>query len=339
MSRVLIIAEAGVNHNGSMELAKRMAEVAKEAGADMVKYQTAVPELVMSKNAPKAEYQIKNTGAEESQLEMARKIHLPLSAYAELKDYCEKTVGIPFLSTPFDHESIDLLHSLEMKTWKIPSGEITNQPYLEKIGSFGAEVILSTGMSELWEIKRAVETLVAAGTPRNQISVLHCTSDYPAKMEDLNLKAMQQIAEATGCRVGYSDHSQGTEASLAAVALGAVIIEKHFTLDHNLEGPDHLASLEPSELKDLVNGVRNIEKALGDGIKTARGGEIPTRTIARRSIHALNEIAAGTIITADMLIMKRPGNGISPYDMNAVIGKKSKRRIEADTMISAEDLE
>lgn len=339
MSKVLIIAEAGVNHNGSLELAKRMAVVAKEAGADMVKYQTAVPELVMSKNAPKAEYQIKNTGAEESQLEMAKKIHLPLSAYAELKEFCENIVGIDFLSTPFDHESIDLLHSLEMTVWKIPSGEITNEPYLQKIGAFGEEVILSTGMSELWEIRRAVETLIAAGTPRENISILHCTSDYPAKMEDLNLRAIKSIAEALDCNVGYSDHSVGTEAAIAAVALGAVIIEKHFTLDHNMEGPDHRASLEPAELKQMIVKIRSIESALGDGIKTARGGEIPTRTIARRSIHALNDISAGSTITADMLIMKRPGNGISPFDAHLVVGKKSKRNIAADDMIEPEDLE
>lgn len=201
MSKVLIIAEAGVNHNGDLDLAKKMAVVAKEAGADIVKYQTAVPELVMSASAPKAEYQIQNTGAEESQLEMARKIHLPLSAYAGLKQYCEEEVGIKFLSTPFDHESIALLHSIGMGIWKIPSGEITNKPYLEKIGSFGNEVIISTGMSEMWEIERAIDTLVAAGTERSKISVLHCTSDYPAKMEDLNLRAMQTIAEVTGCKV------------------------------------------------------------------------------------------------------------------------------------------
>lgn len=339
MSRVLIIAEAGVNHNGSLELAKKMALVAKEAGADIVKYQTAVPELVMSSSAPKAQYQIENTGAEESQLEMARKIHLPLSAYAELREYCEQVAGIRFLSTPFDHDSIDLLHSLGMSIWKIPSGEITNEPYLRKIGGFGTEVILSTGMSEMWEIERAVATLMDAGTKKEQITILHCTSDYPAKMEDLNLRAMQTIADKTGCKTGYSDHSQGLEASFAAVAMGAAVIEKHFTLDHNMEGPDHIASLEPHELKQLVSGIRNIELALGDGIKTARGGEIPTRVIARRSIHALHLIPAGQVITVADLIMKRPGDGISPFDKDQVIGHKANRDIQADDMILPGDLQ
>jgi len=338
MSKVLIIAEAGVNHNGDLDLAKKMAVVAKEAGADIVKYQTAVPELVMSASAPKAEYQIQNTGAEESQLEMARKIHLPLSAYAGLKQYCEEEVGIKFLSTPFDHESIALLHSIGMGIWKVPSGEITNKPYLEKIGSFGNEVIISTGMSEMWEIERAIDTLVAAGTDRSKISVLHCTSDYPAKMEDLNLRAMQTIAKVTGCKVGYSDHSIGIEASIAAAALGATIIEKHFTLDNNMEGPDHIASLEPQDLAQLVKSIRNVEAAMGDGIKTARGGEIPTRVIARRSIHSLRFISGGQVIEAEDLIMKRPGDGISPFDENLVVGKRALSDIPADTMIRLEQV-
>lgn len=339
MSKVLIIAEAGVNHNGDLDLAKKMAVVAKEAGADIVKYQTAVPELVMSASAPKAEYQIQNTGAEESQLEMARKIHLPLSAYAGLKQYCEEEVGIKFLSTPFDHESIALLHSIGMGIWKIPSGEITNKPYLEKIGSFGNEVIISTGMSEMWEIERAIDTLVAAGTERSKISVLHCTSDYPAKMEDLNLRAMQTIAEVTGCKVGYSDHSIGIEASIAAVALGATIIEKHFTLDNNMEGPDHKASLGISELIAFVKALRNVEVALGNNVKTATGSEIATREIARRSIHAVRDISAGTIISMNDLIMKRPATGISPFDIEKVLGKKISKSIRKDDLIDFSDLD
>lgn len=339
MSRVLIIAEAGVNHNGNLELAKRMAVVAKEAGADIVKYQTAVPELVMSASAPKAEYQIQNTGAAESQLEMARKIHLPLSDYAGLKKYCEEEVGIKFLSTPFDHESIDLLRSIGMDIWKIPSGEITNKPYLEKIGAFGQDVILSTGMSEMWEIVRAVDTLVSAGTQKERISILHCTSDYPAKMQDLNLRAMNTIAAETGCRVGYSDHSEGTAASIAAVAMGAEIIEKHFTLDHNMEGPDHIASLEPQELLGLVQQIRNVELAMGDGIKTAIGGEIPTRVIARRSIHARHFIPAGTVISSEDLIMKRPGSGISPFDESLIVGKRTLIDILADSMLELNQLQ
>lgn len=337
MKPVVIIAEAGVNHNGSYEMACQMAVAAKEAGADIVKYQTAVPELVMSLNAPKAEYQITNTGAEESQLEMAKKIHLPLEAYADLKKYCEEVVKIKFLSTPFDHKSIELLKSIGQDIWKIPSGEITNLPYLEHIGSFKQEVIISTGMSEMWEISRAVETLIQSGTPKEKISILHCTSDYPAKMKDLNLSAIQSIYRETGCNVGYSDHSVGIEASIAAVALGATIIEKHFTLDKTLPGPDHIASLDTAELSYLIKCIRNIESAFGDGVKTALGGEIPTRTIARRSIHAALPIAKDAVIQFSDLIMKRPGNGISPYDLHSVIGKKANRNIEQDEMLSPSD--
>ena len=337
MKPVIIIAEAGVNHNGSYEMACQMAVAAKKAGADIVKYQTAVPELVMSLSAPKAEYQITNTGAEESQLEMAKKIHLPLEAYADLKKYCEEEVNIKFLSTPFDHKSIDLLKSIGQDIWKIPSGEITNLPYLEHIGSFQQQVIISTGMSEMWEIARAVETLVLAGTKREDISVLHCTSDYPAKMEDLNLNAIHSIHQEIGCNVGYSDHSVGIEASIAAVAMGARIIEKHFTLDKTLPGPDHIASLNTEELSYLIQCIRNIEKAFGNGIKTALGGEIPTRDIARRSIHAAKSINKDSIITVDDLIMKRPGNGISPFDIQSIIGKKANRDIQTDEILSTSD--
>ncbi|MBM4374482.1 MAG: N-acetylneuraminate synthase [Deltaproteobacteria bacterium] len=335
----LIIAEAGVNHNGDLGLAKRLAEIAKEAGADVVKYQTAVPELVMSRRAPKARYQAENTGAAESQLEMSRKLHLPLAAYGELMEYCERTVGIRFLSTPFDDPSIDLLRQLGMTTWKVPSGEVTNKPYLERIGGFGQEVILSTGMSELWEVVRAVDTLIAAGTQRDQITVLHCSSDYPAKMSDLNLRAMHTLAEATGCRIGYSDHSRGIEVSIAAVALGAVVIEKHFTLDHGLSGPDHLASLEPDELRALVAAIRNVERALGDGVKTARGAEIPNQRIGRRSVHALRTIEGGSLITRADLIMKRPSDGISPFDVDRIIGKRARRRIDEDECIEPTDVD
>lgn len=333
MKQVLIIAEAGVNHNGDYELAKKMAVIAKEAGADIVKYQTAIPELVMSRHASKAEYQKITTGANESQLDMAKKIHLPLSAYKDLKNYCENEVGIKFLSTPFDHPSIEELNSIGMDIFKIPSGEITNKPYLEKIGALRKKVILSTGMSNMEEVKRAFNTLIDAGTPQENISVLHCTSDYPARFEDLNLRAIQTIRETLNCEVGYSDHSIGIEASIAAVAMGATIIEKHFTLDKKMEGPDHEASLNPEELHTLVKSIRNIEKALGDGVKKPIGNEIETAKIARRSIHALHKIISGTILQESDLIMKRPEGGISPYELEKVIGKSVNTDIEEDTSL------
>lgn len=339
MKHVLIIAEAGVNHNGDYELAKKMAVIAKEAGADIVKYQTAIPELVMSKHASKAEYQKLTTGADESQLDMAKKIHLPLSAYKDLKDYCENEVGIKFLSTPFDHPSIDELNNIGMDIFKIPSGEITNKPYLEKVGTLRKKVILSTGMSTLEEVKRAFNTLINAGTPQENISVLHCTSDYPARFEDLNLKAIQTISEALNCEVGYSDHSVGIEASIAAVAMGSTIIEKHFTLDKTMEGPDHKASLSPEELSFLVKSIRNIEKALGDGVKRPIGNEIGTAKIARRSIHIAYNIESGTVLDASNLIMKRPDGGISPFDIDQVIGKKTNSTLKEDTMLSWDMLE
>lgn len=335
---VLIVAEAGVNHNGNLETAKELAVVAKRAGADIVKYQTAVPELVMSRKARMANYQILNTGRDESQLEMARKIHLPLAAYDELKTYCESVVGIRFLSTPFDDPSIDALRALGMTTWKVPSGEVTNKPYLERIGSIANDVLLSTGMSELWEVQRAVDTLVFAGMRREHICVLHCTSDYPAKMEDLNLRVLPELARATGCRVGYSDHSLGIEASITAVALGAEVIEKHFTLSHEMNGPDHLASLEPDELGTLVRCIRNIEKSLGDGIKTARGGERANRALGRRSIHARRNIEAGEVIRREALVMKRPGDGISPFDIDRLVGGLATRAIGEDEMLEWSDV-
>lgn len=337
MTKVLIIAEAGVNHNGNIEIAKKMAIAAKNAGADIVKFQTAIPELVMSKNAPKAEYQKVTTGANESQLEMAKKIHLPLSDYEYLKNYCEQEVGIKFLSTPFDHPSIECLDSLGMDIFKIPSGEITNKPYLEKVGALKKQVIISTGMSFLWEIQRAVETIVSAGTLLENISILHCTSQYPAPFNDLNLKAIETLREHfPKCKIGYSDHSNGIEASIAAVALGSKIIEKHFTLDKSMEGPDHKASLDPMELKALVSAIRNIELALGDGIKEPKGKEYEVKEIARRSIHSLKFIPKGKTIEIDDLVMKRPENGISPFDINTVLGKTAKVDIQEDEMLNSE---
>lgn len=339
MKPVIIIAEAGVNHNGSYELACQMAVAAKEAGADIVKYQTAVPELVMSNKAPKAEYQKTTTGAEESQLEMAKKIHLPITDYKSLKEYCENTIGIKFLSTPFDHPSIEILHEIGMDCFKIPSGEITNKRFLERIGSFGLEVILSTGMSELAEIERAINTLVKSGTLFENITVLQCTSQYPCPYEDINLRAMQTIKNAFGCKVGLSDHSVGIEVSVAAVAMGACLIEKHFTLDKGMTGPDHLASLSPQELGQMVTSIRNIEKAMGDGVKTARNSEKPNILVGRKSIHAARSLSAGTIISFDDLIMKRPSNGISPYDEDIIIGKTLKMDVEADHQFQFEDFQ
>ena len=264
--KVIIIAEAGVNHNGSYELAIKMVDEAKRAGADYVKFQTAKPELVISTFAPKAEYQKVTTGAAESQLEMCKAIHLPLTDYKPLKEYCDK-VGIGFMSTPFDLVSIDVLESLDMDYYKIPSGEITNLPYLRKIASKHRPVILSTGMCEVEEVEAALQVLEQGGVKRSDIIVLHCNTEYPTPMADVNLRAMDDLRRSLGVEVGYSDHTKGIEVPIAAVALGATVIEKHFTLDKTMEGPDHKASLEPDELKAMVDAIRNIEQALGDGHK------------------------------------------------------------------------
>ena len=336
MKKVLIIAEAGVNHNGDFNLAKKMVDVAFEAGADIIKFQTAIPELVMSNSAPKADYQKNNTGNDESQLEMSKKIHLPLSAYKELKIYCEE-VGIKFLSTPFDHISIDLLNDLGQDIFKIPSGEITNLPYLKKVASLKTEIIISTGMATLSEIEFALDVLVQNGTNFNNIIVLHCNTDYPSPFEDVNLLAMNTIKHAFNVRVGYSDHTQGIEVPIAAVALGAEVIEKHFTLDKNMSGPDHIASLDPVELKEMIKGIRNIEIALGNGRKVPTPSESKNLIIARRSIHILDTIPKDTIIDESHLIMKRPGNGISPILINNVLGKKVKKDLAKDHMLTYED--
>lgn len=328
----MIIAEAGVNHNGSLEMAQRMVLAAKESGADYVKFQTAVPELVISTFAPKAEYQKETTGADESQLEMCKAIHLPLSDYAGLKQLCDE-VGIGFMSTPFDLTSIDCLADIGMDYWKIPSGEITNLPYLRKIGSLGAKVIMSSGMSTLDEVAAAVDILEKAGTPREQIWLLHCTTQYPAPYDSVNLRAMDALATLGCAGVGYSDHTVGSEVSVAAVARGAVIVEKHFTLDKNLPGPDHKASLTPSELKELVEKVRHIEAALGDGRKHVAAAEEANITIARKSIVALRPIKAGEILTEDNIYAKRPGGGISPMRWDEVAGTRAIRDFEPDELI------
>lgn len=330
--KVIIIAEAGVNHNGDYHRAEKMILAAKEAGADYVKFQTAVPELVISSVAPKAEYQKETTGSEESQLEMCRKIHLKLEDYAPLADLC-RSVGIGFMSTPFDLVSIDCLADLGMDYWKIPSGEITNLPYLRKIASKGGKVILSTGMSELYEIEDAMNILISGGIKRHDISLLHCNTQYPTPMCDVNLRAMSQLRSLNPGMVGYSDHTIGIEVPIAAVALGADIIEKHFTLDKRLPGPDHRASLDPSELRAMVSAIRNIEEALGDGQKGVSESERPNIVVARKSIIAARDIKAGEILTEENLTVKRPGNGISPMMWDTVIGTRAVKDFKADHLI------
>lgn len=338
MNRVLIIAEAGVNHNADINIAKKLIDVAKEAGADIVKFQTAVPELVMTEQAEKAVYQIDNTGiASESQLDMAKKIHLPLEAYKELLDY-SNNVGIKFLSTPFDHVSIEYLYNLGLDIFKIPSGEITNLPYLRRIGSMKTNVILSTGMSTLDEIGSALDVLLAEGTLKENITVLHCNTDYPTKMSDVNLRAMITIGETFGIKIGYSDHTLGIEVPIAAVAMGATVVEKHFTLDRSMDGPDHLASLEPGELQEMVNSIRNIEKALGTSEKLPTESEKKNIVIARRSIHIMNGLLKDHVITEKDLIMKRPGDGISPMYIEDVLNQKLNKDVMKDHKLSFDDL-
>lgn len=340
MRKTVIIAEAGVNHNGSLDLARRMVLAAKDAGADYVKFQTAVPDLVISSVAPKAEYQKDLTGAEESQLDMCRKIHLPLNDYVELKSLCEKT-GIGFMSTPFDLVSVDFLASLGQDYFKVPSGEITNLPYLRKIAAAGFPVILSTGMSTLDEIEDAVKILTGSHPDypseskltRDDITVLHCNTQYPTPYGDVNLLAMNEIGCRLGVRVGYSDHTKGIEVPVAAVALGAVMVEKHFTLDRNMPGPDHKASLEPSELAEMVRMIRNVELALGSDRKTVTDSERPNMVVARKSIVAARPIRKGEALTEENITVKRPGNGISPMDWDKVIGTVAERDYNYDELI------
>ncbi|MCL2651778.1 MAG: N-acetylneuraminate synthase [Candidatus Azobacteroides sp.] len=328
--RTIIIAEAGVNHNGNLELAKEMIYKAKDVGADYVKFQTAIPELVISKNAPKADYQLVTTSEAESQLDMAKAIHLPIDAYALLKKICDQ-IGIRFLSTPFDLVSIDCLATLDMDFFKIPSGEITNLPYLIAVAKTGKPVILSTGMSVLEEIKKAVEILKQNGS--GEITVLHCNTEYPTPYEDVNLRAMLTIQRELGLKTGYSDHTPGIEVPIAAVALGATVIEKHFTLDRNMEGPDHKASLEPAEFAAMVKAIRSVEKALGSYEKTVSASESKNKNIARKSIVAAKSIAKGEALTEANLTVKRPGNGISPMEWYNVIGKTALRDFEEDEQI------
>ena len=346
IDRVLIIAEAGVNHNGSIEIAKQMVDKAVDAGVDIIKFQTFKSEKLVSKAARQAEYQQRNIGKQgEGQLEMLKKLELSHQDHEELIAYCNKK-GIRFFSTAFDMESIDYLHSLNMGLWKIPSGEITNYPYLRKIASYGESIILSTGMCELSDIKAAVNVInkfwpkansqrptANSQQPTADITILHCNTEYPTPYQDVNLKAMLEIAETFKVKIGYSDHTQGIEVPIAAVALGASVIEKHFTLDKTMEGPDHKASLDPEELKAMVQAIRHIEQALGTGHKTISESERKNIEIARKSIVAACPIKAGELLTEDNLTVKRPGTGISPMRWNEVVGTFAVKDFEEEEPI------
>ena len=337
-NKVFIIAEAGVNHNGNLKLAKKLIDIAANSFVDAVKFQTFISENVISKNAKKAKYQINSTGSEESQLSMVKKLELNFKDFIELKKYTESK-GIIFLSTAFDLESIDFLSTLNMGLWKIPSGEITNLPFLQKIGSYNQQIIMSTGMSKLGEIENALEILIDSGTSRENISILHCNTEYPTPFKDVNLNAMLTIQKAFNVNVGYSDHTEGIEVPIAAVAMGATIIEKHFTLDKSLPGPDHKASLEPNELAEMVNAIRNIESALGSSIKSPSKSETKNINIARKSIHLSNDIKKGCILTLNNLAIKRPGHGISPLLINKIVGCKIKNDLKKDSILQFKDIE
>lgn len=330
MDRVMIIAEAGVNHNGDFDLAKQMIDVAKVAGVDYIKFQTFRPEKLVSRFAEKAEYQKETTGTDESQLEMLQKLTLSDENFIQLKRYCDE-LGIGFISTPFDMDSIDFLETFDMDFWKVPSGEVTNLPYLEAIAKTGRKVVMSTGMCDMDEIGAAVEILERHNVP--EIILLHCNTQYPTPFEHVNLSAMEVIAEKTGRIVGYSDHTQGIEVPIAAVAMGAMVIEKHFTLDKNMEGPDHKASLDPTELKSMVSAIRNIEKAIGKGVKEPSPSEIANKAVARKSIVAARTIKKGERFSSENMTTKRPSNGISPMLWHSVIGKTAKRDFHEDELI------
>ncbi|MFX4263253.1 N-acetylneuraminate synthase [Pelotomaculum propionicicum] len=327
---VFIIAEAGVNHNGKLDLAKKMVDKAKEAGADCIKFQTFVSKYIVSKGADKADYQKKQTGADESQLSMLKKLELSFNDFIELNEYC-KASRIRFLSTAFDFNSIDFLNNLGMGMWKVPSGEITNLPYLIKIAKTHQPIIMSTGMSTLDEIQTAVDALNRYDS--GAITLLHCTTEYPAPYTDVNLNAIKTMRDTLHLPVGYSDHTKGIEIPMAAVALGATVIEKHFTLDKNLEGPDHKASLEPDELASMVNAIRNVELAMGTGEKKPAECELKNMAVARKSIIASRSIKEGEVLSEDNLTVKRPGTGISPMLWFEVLGQRAIREFEEDELI------
>lgn len=330
MESTLIIAEAGVNHNGKLEIAKRLALEAKKCGADIVKFQTAKLNALVSRFADMAEYQKRNIGKEMSQREMLKEILLTYEDFVKLADYCNE-IGIQFLSTPFDLESIDFLKSLGCNLWKIPSGEITNLPYLKKIASMNLPIILSTGMCTLDEVREAMDILDRNNT--GLVTLMHCTTQYPVPFKDVNLRAMITLKENFNCKIGYSDHTSGIEVPIAAVAMGAVVIEKHFTIDRYMEGPDHKASLEPRDFSEMVKAIRNIEAALGSSVKKPTESEMMNRYVARKSIIAARKIRRGEVLTEENLTTKRPGNGISPMKWHEVLGREAIRDFDEDELI------
>lgn len=334
-SPCFIIAEAGVNHNGDLALAKQLVLAAKEAGADAVKFQTFQAKHLVTADAPQADYQARNSGKTESQFDMLKRLELPLEAFAELSRYCQE-LGIMFMSTAFDEESADFLAGLGMSIFKIPSGELTNIPLLQHIARFGKPMIVSTGMGTIEEIKEAVEAIQAAGN--DDITVLHCVTDYPTPPEQVNLRAMHVIQAALGVPIGYSDHSMGIEASVIAVAAGAKVIEKHFTLDCNLPGPDHKASLEPKDLGEMVKGIRKVEVLLGSGKKQPNEAELAVAKIVRRSVVAARDLKAGDTITSDMVLLRRPGTGIEPARLGEVIGRTLSRDVKEGVLLAWDDL-
>jgi N,N'-diacetyllegionaminate synthase len=334
---VVIIAEAGVNHNGSLELAKKLIEKARSAGADYIKFQTFITELNIAKGAKKAVYQELSTGLGESQFDMVKKLELSFDDFSVLKDYCDN-IGIKFLSTGFDKPSIDFLDSLNPSFYKIPSGEITNKPYLEYVASKGKDIVISTGMANLNEIETALRVIENQGVSRNRITVLHCNSEYPTPMEDVNLLAMNQINKELKVAVGYSDHTKGIEIPIAAVALGAKVIEKHFTLDRSLPGPDHSSSLEPDELKAMVDAIRNVERAIsGNGIKEPSPSELKNIQIVRKSLHYSKDLYKGHLLTPNDILILRPGSGISPMDLDYILGRSLTRNVLQGSIVAVSD--
>ncbi len=331
--KVLIIAEAGVNHNGSTEQAKKLIDAAADAGVDYVKFQTFKADNLVTKGAKRASYQDKNSGDKDSQYEMLKKLELSHEVHLELMEYC-KSRSINFLSTGFDLGSLDYLNEIGINLFKIPSGEITNLPYLKKIASFRKRIVMSTGMATIEEIKSAFKVLIENGANKDQITILHCNTEYPTPMGDVNLKAMHHIRDEIKTEIGYSDHTLGIEVPIAAVALGAKVIEKHFTLDRNLPGPDHKASLEPNELKAMVHAIRNIEKAIsGSGIKEPSVSETKNKVVARKSIVAAKNIMKGEVFSVDNITVKRPGNGLSPMLWDEILGKVAIKNFgEEDTI-------
>lgn len=339
INKVLIIAEAGVNHNGDFELAKQLIAVAADSGADYVKFQTFKADKLVTKTAGKADYQISNTKGNNSQYEMLKKLEMPEQWHYDLINYAN-SLGIKFLSTGFDQESIDFLDKLNMPLFKVPSGEITNKLYLAHIAKTGKPVILSTGMADLQDIKAAIEILTAKNISKDMITVLHCNTEYPTPMSDVNLIAMNTIQKELNVKVGYSDHTLGIEVAIAAVALGAIVIEKHFTLDRSMPGPDHLASLEPAELKAMVTAIRNIELAIsGDGKKEPSISELKNKTVARKSLHLKSKLGAGHTLTEEDLEAKRPGDGISPMHIHEVLGKRINKELPSEYKLTPNDFE